>query len=266
MPSLAVLLDFGKHGSVKLSYKNTLKYPDYYYLNPFVYYSNDSLTVSSGNPVLIPERINSLELNYAVRKKSNFISTSLLLKRMDNTLGETTLLEGGRTLIEKVADVGWETQYGAYLYFQLHLFSWLETSTYFKVYYDDFQNCQYNGFEMRGDLNMDISLPLDINLTLEGTGEGITRQYNGYDYESPVIDEITLSRSFIKNRLMLGCSLINFFLPDNCKENNWDMNYHSYSEWKRPSQFILIRLNYFIKVGRELKNTNRELNMENDQK
>ncbi len=266
MPSLAVLLDFGKNGSLKLSYKNTLKYPDYYYLNPFVYYSNDSLTVSSGNPILKPQRINSLELNYAVRKKSNFISTSLLLKRMDNTLGETTLLEGGRTLIEKVADVGWETQYGAYLYFQLHLFSWLETSTYFKGYYDDFQNCHYNGFEARGDMSFDVSLPLDLNLTIEGSGEGTTREYNGYKYDSPIVDDITLSRSFIKNQLMISCSLIKFFLPDNWKENNWDMNYHSYTEGKVQSRCVLVRINYFFKIGRELKNMNRELNMENDQK
>jgi hypothetical protein len=98
MPTLSVMLNFHKKGTIKVTYKNSLTYPDYYNLSPFIYYSNDSLTVSSGSPNLKPEKTNSFELNYSIRRKSKFVSTSLLLKRIDNLIGETTALNG-HTLI-----------------------------------------------------------------------------------------------------------------------------------------------------------------------
>jgi len=265
MPTLSAMLNLNKKGTIKVTYKNSLSYPDYFYLNPFIYYSNDSLTVSSGSPSLKPENTNSFELNYSTRWKSKFVSTSLVLKRKDNLIGEITELNG-RTLTERIANVGWETKYGVYLYFHLPLTSWLETSANLKGFYDTFRNRSYNGFEASAELDCDIFLPLRLDLTIEASAQGTTRQYNGYDFQSPLVDEITLERNFFKNQLAISCSLINFFLPDTWKENTWDMNYHSFSAGSKQSRCILFRLTFFLKEGKELKNTNRELNMENDEK
>ncbi len=137
---------------------------------------------------------------------------------------------------------------------------------YLECLYNYFEVKDYNGFELRTYASIEFPLPWDMFLNIDMTIDGTTRNYNGYEYQSPLIDEITVGKSFLKDRAEINISLINFFIPDEWKEKVWDQNYTEISKGISDSRCILFSLTYFLKKGRELKGTKRELNMENDTK
>ncbi len=118
MPAITTMMDLGKSGTLKLIFKQYLRYPNYYALTPFFYYSGDSLTASSGNPYLKPEKLNNLEFNYSLKRKSLFISTSIYYKRTNNIIGERTSLDGNNILTEKMDNITFVNQFGSLVYFQ----------------------------------------------------------------------------------------------------------------------------------------------------
>jgi ferric enterobactin receptor len=63
-PSLVLSHKFSSTQSVKLAYSKRIERPDYGDLNPFRNYS-DPYNISYGNPTLLPEIGNNLELNYS---------------------------------------------------------------------------------------------------------------------------------------------------------------------------------------------------------
>jgi len=266
MPALTTMVDLGKSGTLKIIFKEFLTYPNYYALTPFFYYSNDSLTASSGNPYLEPEKLHNLELNYSLKRKSAFISTSLYYKRINNIIGEHTSLDGNNILTEKMDNITFVNQFGGLVYFQTSILKSIQFDAYFECLYNYFEVKDYNGLELKTNISIEFPLPWDMFLSADLTVDGTTRNYNGYEYQSPLIDEITIGKSFLKDRAELNISLINFFIPDKWNEKLWDQNYTEISNGISNSKCVLFRLTYFLKKGRELKGTKRELNMENDEK
>jgi hypothetical protein len=266
MPAFTAMFDLGKGGTLKLIFKEFLTYPNYYALTPFLYYSNDSLTASSGNPYLKPEKLNNLEFNYSLKRKSSFVSASLYYKRTNHIIGSRTSLDENNILSEKMDNITFVNQYGGLIYLQTLILKFVQFEAYFECLYDNFEAKAYNGFELRTSVSVEFPMPWDMYLNIDMSAEGTTRYYNGYEYQSPLLDEITLGKSFLKDKAEINISLINFFMPDKWHEKCWDQNYTELSDGKSDSRCILFRLTYFLKKGREPKDTKRELNMENDEK
>lgn len=266
LPNINALYDFGKKGTLKLTFKEFLSYTDYRNLTPFIYFSNDSLTSSSGNPYLKPEKLNNIELNYSFKKKAAFMSASLYYKRRNDIIGESYYLDQDNILTEKMDNITHLDQFGGLVYAQFSLFNTVELSLYAECAYDDFEKKEYNGWEANAYAEIEIPLPWDMYLSSSFTIEGTTRNYLGYEYQSPVIDEITIGKSFLKDRAEITVSMVNYFLPDQYNEKRWDNSFTEYSNGKSDSKCIMFSFNYFFKKGREAKDTKRELNMENDEK
>jgi hypothetical protein len=266
MPNMNLLYDFGKKGTLKLTLKEFLSYTDYRNFTPFVYYSNDSLTTSSGNPYLKPEKLTNLELNYSLKRKSAFISTSIYYKRHNDIIGESYYLNEDNILTEKMDNITYNNQFGGMLYTQFSLFNTIDLGLYGECAFIDFENDEYSGWEANAYAEIEIPLPWDMYLNSTFTLEGTTRNYLGYEYQSPVIDEITLGKSFLKDRAEITVSLVNYFLPDKSYEKRRDNSFTEMYDGISNSRCIMFSFNYFFKKGREAKDTKRELNMENDEK
>lgn len=266
LPNMNLLYDFGKKGTLKLTFKEFLSYTDYRNFTPFVYYSNDSLTTSSGNPYLKPEKLTKLELNFSLKRRSAFISTSIYYKRHNDIIGESYFLNQENILTEKMANITYSNQFGGMLYTQFSLFNTIDLGLYGECAFIDFENDEYNGWEANTYAEIEIPLPWDMYFNSTFTLEGTSRNYLGYDYQSPVIDEITLGKSFLKDRAEITVSLVNYFLPDKSYEKRRDNSFTEIYDGISNSRCIMFSFNYFFKKGREAKDTKRELNMENDEK
>ena len=71
---------------------------------------------------------------------------------------------------------------------------------------------------------------------------GMRRVYNGYSYETPLIDEISISKDF-SNNLMVQVSVDNVFLSFRDKEirNGFDYYEKTWSETRFPTVSLFIR-------------------------
>jgi len=266
MPSFSALYNLSKASKIKILYKEYLNYPRYQLLSPYTYYSSDSMTISTGNPFLKPEKLRNVEINYSYKKKSTFISFSLNYKQKINLIGIETKLSNENIIFQKYGNITQSKQFGGYFYTQALVLGFVHPSLYFECYYNKFNDKQYNGWSYKSWISTEFSLPLDLYLNIDASIQGKEFDYDGNYVQSPLIDEITLGKSILKDKGELSISLLNFFLSDNYNEKRWNNEYLENTSGKMDSKCILIRFNYFFKKGKPLKNTVRELNMEKDEK
>ena len=85
-PSTFVTYKVNEQDNLQLSYTRRINRPNFFQLIPFADFS-DSLNISSGNPDLLPEFANSLELSYQniINKNHNFL-TSIYFKKSTNLI------------------------------------------------------------------------------------------------------------------------------------------------------------------------------------
>jgi outer membrane receptor protein involved in Fe transport len=83
-PSFSVSRKISDH-QLQLSYSRRINRPNENLLNPFPFYS-DSYFTSAGNPQLLPEYINSLELNYQKMFGNVFTSVQTYYRNSDNSI------------------------------------------------------------------------------------------------------------------------------------------------------------------------------------
>lgn len=267
LPNLSLLYKINVKNKLKIVLNEKLKYPQFQMLIPFTYYSNDSLSVSSGNPYLKPEKFINLELNYSYKKKYNFFSTSIFYRRHNDLIGVNTNLGTGNVLHSKYDNISYSDKYGGYLYLHSALFGGLiQTDVYNSLYYNAFSDKQYNGFTYTAYLSLEIQLPLDMFLLIDASYSGKEYLYNGYYDEKPIIDEISITKSILKDRGEITLGLSEYFIPSQSIDKTWDNSYSEKTISFMNNKAILLSFNYFFKKGKKLKKIDKKLNMERDDK
>ncbi|MFV0265891.1 MAG: TonB-dependent receptor domain-containing protein, partial [Draconibacterium sp.] len=139
LPYGAVFYQPHANHSLKLTYRKSLTYPVYSYLNPFRYYSSDSLSYFSGNPYLKPEKNNSFNLKYSFKKKSHYASLNLFYNHLNDLISQKATLQK-QVVAYRYDNVGKARQYGGVLSLSSILFDWVEVEMLLKGNYTDFLN------------------------------------------------------------------------------------------------------------------------------
>jgi hypothetical protein len=267
LPSVSCMYEINNKNRVKLVLNSKLNYPRYQMLAPFTFYSNDSLTVSSGNPYLKPEKYLNTEVNYSYRKnRLTFLSSSLYFRNYNNLIGLETNITNNNILTERYNNITYSQQLGGYIFFQTSFFKLITTSMYIDVFYNIFEQKQYNGLSYKFWTTNEILLPFEFFVNVDLSVNGKEFLYNGYFYQSPLIDEVSLGKSIFKGHGELSISMLNYFIQDHSKDVRRGSNYYEESILYPDNKCILIRFNYFFKKGKKLKGIERELNMERDEK
>jgi hypothetical protein len=236
-------------------------------LSPFISYSTDSLSVSSGNPYLKPEKNTTIELNYTYKKKETFLSPSLYYTYQTDIIGLRPAVTENQTLMEKWDNTFRAQRLGAHLYGQTTILEFIVFGIYLDGWYQAFDDKQYNGWSYQASLELEISLPWDIVLAASATFTGKNMQFNGYEYQSPLIDEISIVKNIFNNHGSIAISVINPFLKDYNSEIRWNHTFREESFAEHPDSFFgMIRFNYFFNKGKKINQPNKELLMEHDEK
>lgn len=262
MPYFSVLSQLTKEHSLKLSYRKTLNYPLYSKLNPFRYYSSDSLSYSSGNPYLQPEQNNNINLKYVLRKKHTYFSSSIY----GSVINDLIILKSSIT--DNVLALNYENadptyQYGFNLAFSTVLFDWLEFESQVRIYHTDFsKNKINNGYSYMAEAGMVMPLWFGFDLELYGLfGENII-DYNGYSYYGGYIDEILLTKDVARN-LFVGLSIWQPFITPKDVYKQWNNNYEEYNYYSEVnSTFYKINITYYFKSGKKIRKVEKEQIME----
>ncbi len=267
LPQLSVVYKPKPHHTLRFSYNKKLKYPSLYYLNPYQFYSADSLSFSSGNPYLLPETSNEVIFKYIYKNKLINISTSLSYGLLDNLIiSDFNVKEN--SLGSKYHNIGKVNKWGFNFDTYFVLFNFIETETYLYLsYYDFYNNSNHNGFSYIGGLSTYIPLPWDIDFDctfLIGTKDIF---YNGYSTENFLIDEVSLSKDILNGNGTIGISVWEPFLRNISSEKIWgnDFNESSSSETINNTVFLL-EFTYSLSKGKKVKKAKKNLQMENNNK
>lgn len=265
LPTLSILYNFDNKNKLKLIFNKKLKYPRFHMLTPFTYYSNDSLSFTFGNPYLKPEKFTNIELNYSYKKKYTFISTSLYYKRYNDLIGINTNLNNNNVRFNTYSNISASNKYGGFVHFQFFLFKGLiQTSMYNTLFYNSFPDSRYNGLTYNMFFSLELQLPFDMYLIFDASYYGTEYFYNEYSYETPVIEEISISKSVLKDRGEITVGLADCFIPYIITDIAWTDDFREKNIFHENSNYIYIGFNYFFRKGKKIKKIKRELNMEAD--
>ncbi len=265
LPNASVLYKFSNNHSIRLNYKTLLSYPSYHFLAPFVYNSTDSLSYSAGNPELLPCNTQNITLQYAYRKSMTNILTGPYMSFRNGIIGETKGIEGSVTYT-KYGNITSSRKIGGMFSATVLIGGSLFPTVGFDFGYTMFEDNNFNGWEYSLNAGLEMGLPWDMTLEAYLSYSGMQRYYNGYAYQSPLMDEISISKDF-SNNLMVQLSFANLFLPLKDKEIHKAMDYYemNWSETHFPIARLSVR--YVFTAGdRKINNSETfESLMENEE-
>lgn len=178
-PSLNFTHQIDQTQDIQFSYARKINRPNFFQILPFVDYT-DSLNISRGNPDLIPEFTNSIELNYQKSfPKSNSIFISAYFKQTNNLITRFQVKEESTTpgkdiLINTFINANSSRAFGLEFTSRNPITKWLEFTTNLNFFNSainssnlqvDLNNALWSFF---GKINANIKFPANFTLQLAG--------------------------------------------------------------------------------------------------
>ncbi|WP_336514035.1 outer membrane beta-barrel family protein [Pollutibacter soli] len=178
-PSAFLTYKLSESQDLQLSYSRRINRPNFFQLMPFVDYS-DSLNISRGNPALVPEFTNSLEVSYQKTFKKNhsllfstyFKYTNDLITRYQ--VKEQSQINGRDIIVNTWVNANNSMSYGFEVTSKNPLAKWLEVTTNLNLYNSsingenlsqDLANSMWSFF---GKMNAAFKLPQNYSIQLSG--------------------------------------------------------------------------------------------------
>ena len=125
----------------------------------------------------------------------------------------------------------------------------------FNFGYVMFDDKKFDGWECSIDAGLEMELPWDLTLEAYLSFSGMHRLYNGYSYETPLIDEISISKVF-SNNLMVQISLEELFLPSKNEEILFGLGYYEKNWSKIQIPTVSLSVRYVFTAGsKKIKNS-----------
>lgn len=263
LPNIGFIYKPNKNTALNLNYTKNLKYPRYSMLKPFEYYSNDSLSVFSGNPNLLPEAYNQIEFSQNYRKKSTFIKSGIYSRFKNRQIAmHTTVIDGVKK--SQSLNLLKSQSHGLYCYSYFLLLKLIQVGVFTTASYNTFSEKEYNGLSYELGLNGGIMLPGDFVLNGMYNFKSKNYFYQGYEKSGSYIEELYLVKSILKDKGEITLSLMNFFIDETDKERRWFDNYEELTNAKYSNKEIKISFFYFFKSGKKIEALKPENLMESD--
>ena len=199
-PSAFVSYAANKNNSVTLSYSRRITRPSYRDLNPFTFFL-DSLTYQVGNPYLLPQFTNNLELNYAFKSRYivgfNYNHTNDVISqimRQDNAKQITFLTSEN---VAKFRNIGVSITIPA------TIAKWWNTNFFTNIY-----NNRYEGIYNNEPLDIaytSFSANLSNTFTIK---PGFTAEISGF-YRHTAVDQLTVVEPLYQMSLAASKQIMN---------------------------------------------------------
>ncbi len=248
-PSIYLSREIDNKNQLQFSYSRRINRPHSRMLNPFKNYSNP-LFIRQGNPALMPELIDSYELNYQRRINKIFLTTSLFYKQINNAMEHyRQLLDGGQMLMT-FANINSKKNFGVELSANAKITNWWQLNgnlSYFKNIVDatDLSDVSSTVESMNwtGRMMNNFSLPKDFSIQMTGS------------YMSPSVTAQGTREGFYTLSLGAKKDFLNrkWSLSANFNDVLNTMKFHffaegdgfsSESEFKRLSRIFYVSLTY----------------------
>ena len=264
---------------LQISYTRRINRPNFFQLIPYTDYT-DSLNITRGNPDLVPEFTNSLEMSYLkTLKGNNTFLASLYYKRTDHLITHfldtfTNALSGKNDLVNTYINASFSQTIGAEFTAVNNLTKWWDLTSNLNIYNSKIntsnitpsQNALWSWF---GKLNSNFKLPAKFKLQITGLyqsktnlpvnsggggfggpggGGGVQSASQGYIASFWAVDA-AVSRSFLKNdAATLSVSIGDIFRTKYSKQHSESEFFlQDYNRLRDPQ---LVRVNFSYRFGK----------------
>ncbi len=171
-PSLNLSRKIGDH-QLQFSYSRRINRPNENLLNPFPFYSDSYLT-SAGNPHLLPEYINSFELNYQKMLGEVFFSVQTYYRNSNNSVQQTFSLEPNGKMLTTFENFAKTNTYGSEISSSFKIFEMFKLDPAVNLYGTSLKgnivgmNINKDAFNWTARLNTTLSFDSDTHLQVSG--------------------------------------------------------------------------------------------------
>ena len=185
-PSLFLSQKLGGKQEVQMSYTRRINRPNFFQLIPFVDYT-DPLNITKGNPALVPEFTNSLEMSYSktFQKNNSFLAsvyykktTDLITRYLNKEINPFT---GNEAIINTYINASSSQSYGSELTTQLYPTKWWDFTTNVNIYNSTINSANVakstvsnSLWSWFGKFNSNFKLPSNFSMQLSATYQAKT--------------------------------------------------------------------------------------------
>lgn len=277
-PSIFLSQQLKNKQQLQLSYSRRINRPNFFQLIPFTDYT-DKLNITKGNPNLVPEFTQSLELSYLKTfKGNNTILSSIYYKHTNNLITryltqEADPVSGTDQLINTYINANSSYSAGAEVTAQNYLNKWWDISTNVNVYNSKVNTAniatttQGALWSMFGKFNSNFKLPSNFAIQLTATYQSKTNlpvnnnpgmggppmmqsqsSSQGYILPSWGMD-LAVKKSFLKNNAASVSLSINDIFKTRVSNQYSSSEYftQSYNRLRDPQ---MVRLNVSYRFGK----------------
>ncbi|MFI5185956.1 MAG: TonB-dependent receptor domain-containing protein [Chitinophagales bacterium] len=184
-PSAFISYNLDDKNSLTVSYSRRIRRPDYQDLNPFTYFL-DSLSYQQGNPYLLPQFTNSIELSHSYKGR---LITSLNYSNTTNVISEILKPDAQTKIVYATDDnVARFINMGISITAPLPITKWWNTNLFTNIY-----NNHYKGIYNSDPINVSYtSFMVNVSNTFT-LKKGFTLELSGF-YRAKGIDQLNIAQ------------------------------------------------------------------------
>jgi outer membrane receptor protein involved in Fe transport len=210
-PSMSISYSINKKNTFSFNYARKIDRPNYYDLNPFIYYITPYTTLS-GNPGLKPQYTNTLELYYSYR---SLLSTTVSYSNTKNAFESINYLTG-QNLVIKPGNIGQVQSYGLSINFRKSITGWWTTNLFLQTNYNKIkgivtdQRIYVNNMQFSGNLSNMFQFPGGWSGEVAGFYKSRFRYLQGTQLHLWSVNA-AVSKKLLKERVTLKAGITDIF-------------------------------------------------------
>ncbi|GAC1425411.1 MAG: outer membrane beta-barrel family protein [Chitinophagaceae bacterium] len=289
-PSVFLTQKLKANQQLQLSYSRRINRPNFFQLIPFLDYT-DKLNITKGNPALVPEFTQSMELSYLKTfAGNNTFLGSLYYKHTNNLITryldkEINPLTGSEDLINTYINANSSYSAGAELTAQNYVTKWWDISTNINVYNSQIKtdsNGQPALWSWFGKFNSNFKLPSDFTMQLTATYQSKTNlpintnqgfggpafgqsQSSSQGYISPSWGvDLAVKKTFLKSKALSATLSVNDLFRTRVS-NQYSYSDYFVQHYNRLRDPQMIRLNLAYRFGKIDMSLFKRKNMKGEQ-
>jgi outer membrane receptor protein involved in Fe transport len=248
---------------LQFSYSRRVNRPNEYILNPFPFYSDKYLT-TMGNPHLLPEYINSFELNYQKTFGSVFFSVETYFRNSHNNVNQSFKANDDGSFIVTFENFDMVNSYGAEISSSFSPIQWLKLDPSLTLEgaknrgYINGLNINSQSSDLAAALNATISFSSSTKMQINGNYYGRQKDAENNDISPFFILTLSMKQDLFDKKLSLTLLARNILTTSYMDLTTTGSNFNGHIQIKQEVPVISLMASYnfnnFKKTGKPVEN------------
>lgn len=249
-PTVHISKKIGKDDQAQINYSRRIRRPRGRDLDPFVNYMSPN-TVRVGNPGLLPEYVDSYELNFQKGLGKSWISIETYYRLTHDAMTRVTEVSEDGTRVLTMDNLHEEQAMGAELMFNLMVNKWFNFNLSGNLYQFKLNGNVYDADVSNSSTNYDSRFNANFRITpttkfqIQGFYQGptVTAQGKRDDF---LMTSAAVKQDFFNEKLSATLQIQDIFGTASSSFTNIGDNFYDKISMKRESQVLMLTLSFRI--------------------